>query len=73
MTGGTSRLEQVHPGRITYYGGTESWNLRDKHMFETLGHPLEAHGTGSKAVVWAYNSDIGDAPDGVHSKSPLRV
>ena len=22
--------------RIMYYGGAESWNLRDSHMFETL-------------------------------------
>src|SRR3954464_4136962 len=47
--------------RIMYYGGAESWNLRDTHMFETLGHLLEAHGPESKAVVWAHNSHIGDA------------
>jgi protein-L-isoaspartate(D-aspartate) O-methyltransferase len=47
--------------RIMYYGGAESWNLRDTHMFETLGHLLEAGGTQSKAVVWAHNSHIGDA------------
>jgi erythromycin esterase-like protein len=44
-----------------YYGGAESWNLRDTHMFETLGHILEAHGPRAKAVVWAHNSHIGDA------------
>ena len=27
-----------------YYGGAESWNLRDTHMFETLEHLLEARG-----------------------------
>jgi protein-L-isoaspartate(D-aspartate) O-methyltransferase len=47
--------------RIMYYGGAESWNLRDTHMFETLQHLLEARGPGSKAVVWAHNSHIGDA------------
>jgi protein-L-isoaspartate(D-aspartate) O-methyltransferase len=47
--------------RIMYYGGPESWNLRDSHMFETLGHLLEARGPRSKAVVWAHNSHIGDA------------
>lgn len=47
--------------RIMYYGGAESWNLRDTHMFETLGHILDAHGLQSKAVVWAHNSHIGDA------------
>ncbi|MDB6088147.1 MAG: protein-L-isoaspartate O-methyltransferase [Gammaproteobacteria bacterium] len=47
--------------RVMYYGGAESWNLRDTHMFETLDHLLEARGPDSKAVVWAHNSHIGDA------------
>jgi protein-L-isoaspartate(D-aspartate) O-methyltransferase len=47
--------------RIMYYGGAESWNLRDSHMFETLENLLEAKGPDSKAVVWAHNSHIGDA------------
>jgi len=47
--------------RIMYYGGAESWNLRDTHMFETLEHLLKARGPDSKAVVWAHNSHIGDA------------
>jgi protein-L-isoaspartate(D-aspartate) O-methyltransferase len=47
--------------RIMYYGGPESWNLRDTHMFETLGHLLDARGLDAKAVVWAHNSHIGDA------------
>jgi protein-L-isoaspartate(D-aspartate) O-methyltransferase len=47
--------------RIMYYGGAESWNLRDTHMFETLERLLEARGPQSKAVVWAHNSHIGDA------------
>src|SRR5215203_5973655 len=47
--------------RIMYYGGPESWNLRDTHMFETLEHLLEARGPESRAVVWAHNSHIGDA------------
>jgi erythromycin esterase-like protein len=47
--------------RVMYYGGAETWNLRDRHMFETLERLLDAHGPGSKAVVWAHNSHIGDA------------
>ena len=47
--------------RIMYYGGAESWNLRDSHMFETLESLLNARGLKSKAVVWAHNSHIGDA------------
>ena len=47
--------------RAMYYSSAESWNLRDTHMFETLCAVLDAKGTGSKAVVWAHNSHIGDA------------
>lgn len=47
--------------RVMYYGSRESWNLRDKHMFETLDNLLAFHGPTSKTVVWAHNSHIGDA------------
>ena len=47
--------------RVMYYGSRASWNLRDSHMFETLKNILAFHGTGSKVVVWAHNSHIGDA------------
>jgi protein-L-isoaspartate(D-aspartate) O-methyltransferase len=47
--------------RIMYYGGAESWNLRDTHMFETLEHLLEANGPDARILVWAHNSHIGDA------------
>ncbi len=47
--------------RVMYYGGAESWNLRDTHMFDTLRHLLDAREPDAKAVVWAHNSHIGDA------------
>lgn len=47
--------------RIMYYGSRASWNLRDTHMFETLKNLLAFHGKGSKAVVWAHNSHVGNA------------
>ena len=47
--------------RVMYYGSRASWNLRDSHMFETLRNILEFHGPGSKAVIWAHNSHIGNA------------
>ncbi|MDB5557355.1 MAG: carboxylic ester hydrolase [Enterovirga sp.] len=50
-----------HYYRIMYQGSTESWNLRDRHMFETLQRLLEAGGPDAKAVVWAHNSHIGNA------------
>ena len=47
--------------RVMYYGSAESWNLRDKHMYQTLDLLLQAKGERAKAVVWAHNSHIGDA------------
>jgi erythromycin esterase-like protein len=47
--------------RIMYRGSTESWNLRDRHMFETLQALLAHRGDGAKAVVWAHNSHVGNA------------
>jgi protein-L-isoaspartate(D-aspartate) O-methyltransferase len=47
--------------RLMYYGGHAAWNHRDTHMFETLQRALESRGSGSKAVVWAHNSHLGDA------------
>lgn len=47
--------------RVMYYGSRASWNLRDRHMFETLKQALEFHGPQSRVVVWAHNSHIGNA------------
>jgi erythromycin esterase-like protein len=41
-----------------------SWNLRDRHMAETLERlraHLGRHGDSAKLVVWAHNSHLGDA------------
>jgi erythromycin esterase-like protein len=42
-------------------GGPYSWNIRDRHMAETLDRLLTFHGSHSKAIVWAYNTHVGDA------------
>jgi protein-L-isoaspartate(D-aspartate) O-methyltransferase len=47
--------------RIMYYGSSDSWNLRDRHMFQTLTRLLDFHGPRSRAVVWEHNSHVGDA------------
>ena len=47
--------------RVMYYGSRESWNLRDRHMFDTLETLLAFRGAESKAVVWEHNSHIGNA------------
>ena len=38
-----------------------SWNVRDRHMAETLGRLLRHYGDGAKAVVWEHNTHVGDA------------
>ena len=47
--------------RTMYRGSVSSWNLRDRHMFDTLVMLLGTYGVGSKGVVWAHNSHLGDA------------
>lgn len=47
--------------RAMYYGARESWNLRDRYMFETLQSILTRAGPHGRVVVWAHNSHIGDA------------
>jgi protein-L-isoaspartate(D-aspartate) O-methyltransferase len=47
--------------RIMYYGSRASWNLRDSHMFETLKTLLDFYGPGSRGIVWAHNSHVGNA------------
>lgn len=47
--------------RAMVAGGPHSWNLRDRHMNETLERLLHFHGPGSKAIIWAHNTHIGDA------------
>ncbi|WP_374035634.1 erythromycin esterase family protein [Bdellovibrio bacteriovorus] len=37
-----------------------SWNVRDRHMLETLEALLRHYGPDAKAIVWAHNTHIGD-------------
>lgn len=46
--------------RGMYRGAAESWNLRDRHMFDTL-QALMAHQKDARAVIWAHNSHVGNA------------
>ncbi len=50
--------------RSMFEGSVESWNVRDRHMVETLGalvDYLDGHLGLTKVVVWAHNSHLGDA------------
>lgn len=50
--------------RMMYRGGVSSWNLRDRHMMDTLD-ALMSHLAWRfdqpKMIVWAHNSHLGDA------------
>ncbi len=50
--------------REMFCGRVSSWNLRDRHMTETLialATHLESQNQPPKIVVWAHNSHLGDA------------
>jgi erythromycin esterase-like protein len=50
--------------RTMFGGRVESWNLRDRHMTDTLGDLVEFLGQPdrpARLVVWAHNSHLGDA------------
>ncbi len=50
--------------RAMYAGGAASWNLRDRHMHQTLQSLvafLGGEGRPPRVVVWAHNSHLGDA------------
>jgi len=53
-----------HYYRTMYRGEVSSWNLRDRHMAETLESLvgfLGRGGSATKVIVWAHNSHLGDA------------
>lgn len=51
--------------RSMFEGHVTSWNVRDKHMAETLGvladHLENRFQKPAKIIVWAHNSHVGDA------------
>lgn len=47
--------------RSMFRGRVSSWNLRDRHMVETLESLRRYLGGQAKVVVWAHNSHLGDA------------
>jgi erythromycin esterase-like protein len=50
--------------RTMFRGRVESWNLRDRHMAETLDAlmtHLNHQGENAKVAVWEHNSHLGDA------------
>jgi erythromycin esterase-like protein len=57
-------LNAEHYYRAMFGGRTNTWNLRDGHMVNTLlalRRHLRAGGRKGRIVVWAHNSHLGDA------------
>lgn len=57
-------LNAEHYYRAMFGGRTNTWNLRDAHMVNTLfalRQHLRASGRQGRIVVWAHNSHLGDA------------
>lgn len=55
-----------HYYRTMVRGDARSWNIRDRHMADTLEQLMQHHtagskGNGAKAIVWEHNTHIGDA------------
>src|SRR5215203_1394620 len=51
--------ENYYRSSVSSYPG--SWNVRDRHMAQTIRRLLEFHGSGSKIIVWEHNTHVGDA------------
>lgn len=47
--------------RAMLQGGVETWNIRDRHMMDTLNRLVQYHGAHAKAIVWEHNTHVGDA------------
>jgi erythromycin esterase-like protein len=47
--------------RVMVRGNRESWNIRDRHMADTISRLDAHHGPHAKGLVWEHNTHIGDA------------
>ena len=54
-----ANAEKYYESMVSF--GEESWNVRDKHMVETLNTLVDHHGPEAKVIIWEHNTHIGDA------------
>ncbi|TGD83414.1 erythromycin esterase family protein [Hymenobacter wooponensis] len=47
--------------RTAVRSNAESWNIRDRHMTETINRLMSFHGPEAKIIVWEHNTHVGDA------------
>lgn len=50
-----------HYYRTMIKSGVESWNIRDRHMAETVNELRKYHGLDARIIIWEHNTHIGDA------------
>lgn len=55
----TKNAEQYYRAMIK--SGEESWNIRDRHMVETVNELRNYHGQEARIIIWEHNTHIGDA------------
>ena len=49
-----------HYYRTMVHGSEDAWNVRDRHMMETLDLLRKYYGPKSRGIVWEHNTHIGD-------------
>lgn len=47
--------------KVMLGSGEATWNIRDRHMTETVDRLIDFYGEDAKIVVWEHNTHIGDA------------
>jgi erythromycin esterase-like protein len=58
MAGSDREAERFY--RALLRGDAEAWNARDRATFETLARALAEAAPGTRAVIWAHNTHVGD-------------
>ena len=51
--------ENYYSNMVAFNDNT--WNIRDKHMMDSLERVMRFYGPDSKAIVWEHNTHVGDA------------
>jgi erythromycin esterase len=54
-------VDAEHYYRTMVRGDRQSWNIRDRHMTDTVDRLAHHLGPGSKGLVWEHNTHVGDA------------
>jgi erythromycin esterase len=47
--------------KVMLNAGEATWNIRDRHMTETINRLMDFHGKDARIIIWEHNTHIGDA------------